>query len=141
MMITNYKSTGKPVLFFDGVCNLCNGAVQFIIRHDRKKMFLFSSLQSASGQQLKADYNAANHRLPDSLVLYYQGKYYLKSSAVLKIAECLGGWLWLLLIFRIIPRFLRDFAYDQVAGHRYKWFGERKECYLPTPELSERFLD
>jgi predicted DCC family thiol-disulfide oxidoreductase YuxK len=131
---------GKPVLFFDGTCNLCNGAVQFIIRRDKKRIFLFSPLQSTSGKE------AANHlsgplpAAPGSLILFYNGHYYIRSAAALHIMRLLGGLWALLYVGMIVPRFLRDAAYNLVSRNRYKWFGRKNECMIPTPEIMDRFL-
>ena len=136
-MIANQE---QPILFFDGVCNLCNGAVQFVIRHDKKKQFLFAALQSESGaaviEKLKQQYGI----VPDSVVLQYKGKLYSKSDAILRTALLLGGrqQLWGGLL--IVPRFLRNAVYDLVARYRYQWFGKKDSCMIPTPELQARFL-
>ncbi len=125
----------RPVVFFDGECNLCNGGVQFIIKRDKKKRFLFAPLQSAAGAEAKHNVHEV-----DSFILFHNGKYYIKSSAALHIAKLMGG-LWPTLYAGIIiPRFLRDGIYEFVARNRYKWFGKRNECMIPTPELRARFL-
>jgi predicted DCC family thiol-disulfide oxidoreductase YuxK len=129
--------TNQPVLYFDGVCNLCNNAVQFIIRHDKKKMFLFASLQSAAGKQALQHFRG---KAPDSLILHYKGQYFTKSAAVLYTFKLLGGFWALFYAAIIIPRFLRDSLYGLVADKRYKWFGKQNECMIPTPELMNRFL-
>ncbi len=126
-----------PIVFFDGVCNLCNGAVQFIIRHDKQKRFLFAPLQSEAGKRAVA---ALQGTAPDSIILFYEGRYYIKSAAVLRIARLLGG-VWALgYAAIIIPRFLLDPLYGFIARNRYRWFGRHDECMIPTPELRERFL-
>jgi len=128
---------GHPVLFFDGECNLCNSAVQFVIRHDKKKLFLFAPLQSEAGKQALAQFSG---KAPDSVILLYKGQYFLRSAAVLQTLKLLSGiWKWLYAGI-IIPGFLRDWLYDAVSRNRYKWFGKRKECMIPTPELMDRFL-
>jgi predicted DCC family thiol-disulfide oxidoreductase YuxK len=130
----------RPVILFDGVCNLCNRAVQFVIRHDRKKIFLFAALQSNEGQKLSQQY-----QLPmtnwNSFVLIEDGKVYTCSTAALKVARNLNGLLKLAYVFMIIPKFIRDGIYKWISNNRYKWFGKREECMLPTPELKQRFLD
>ena len=128
------------VLFFDGICNLCSGVVQFIIKRDKKKLFLFASLQSEAGQAAIADLEAKTVLKPDSFILYHKGEYFIKSSGALRAAKLLGGAWSLLYVAMIVPRFLRDAIYDLVASKRYKWFGKMNECMLPTPELKSRFL-
>jgi predicted DCC family thiol-disulfide oxidoreductase YuxK len=140
--VENWKlETGNtPILFFDGVCNLCNKTVQFIIRNDKRKVFRFAPLQSERGEELLSRIEQEQGKRPESVILLYQGKYYLRSSAVLKVAELLGGKLLLLMPGYILPAFIRDAIYDAVAGRRYKWFGKQDECMIPTPELKARFL-
>ena len=132
-------AAGRPVLFFDGVCNLCNRWVQFMIRHDRKKQFLFASLQSENGQLMQQHLLQQAGKMPDSVVLLYRDKYYIKSDAAIRAAALLGGVYKLLLIGLIVPRFLRNIVYDRVAQNRYKWYGKTEGCMIPTPELKERF--
>jgi len=135
-----YTDTERPLLLFDGVCNLCNGAVQFIIRHDRRKRFLFASLQSATGIEVARQCTKGGKKLPDSMILLYKGQCYTRSGAALRIA-CLLGWPWhLLSAGLIVPPFMRNIVYDRVAANRYRWFGKKEECMIPTPELQERFL-
>ncbi len=133
------QANGRSIVLFDGVCNLCNGAVDFIIRRDRQQKFLFASLQSAQGQQL------LNHfQLPakqyESMVLLKKGKLYQRSSAALEIArELPGGWP-LLHHFMVVPAKLRDAVYNFIARNRYSFFGKSETCRLPTPEERTRFL-
>jgi len=111
--------------------------VQFIIRHDKKKLFLFAPLQSEPGKKAIQHFNG---KAPDSMILFYKEQYFVRSAAALTIFRLLGG-LWPLLYSgKILPRFLRDAIYDYVSRRRYKWFGKRNECMIPTPELMERFL-
>jgi predicted DCC family thiol-disulfide oxidoreductase YuxK len=130
----------KPVILFDGVCNLCNKAVQFVIRHDQKKIFLFASLQSNEGQKLLQQYQLPINNF-NSFVLIENGKAYTRSTAALKVAAQISGLIKLAYIFIIVPKFIRDGIYKWISGNRYKWFGKREECMLPTPELKARFLD
>jgi predicted DCC family thiol-disulfide oxidoreductase YuxK len=131
-----------PVVFFDGVCNLCNRTVQFIIRHDRKGIFRFASLQSKLGQKVRAEMQRGERSgALDSIILLYKGKYYTKSSAALKIGMLLGGVGRLLAPGYILPVFFRDAVYDAIAKRRYQWFGRRDECMIPAPELKARFLE
>ena len=129
----------KPIVLFDGVCNLCNNAVQCIIRRDPNAHFQYASLQSQQAQRL-----LAGHRLEgatESIVLVEDSKIYTASTAALKIARRLSG-LWpFFYVFMIIPRPIRDWAYSIVARNRYRWFGRRDECMVPTPNLRGRFLE
>jgi len=129
-----------PIVFYDGVCGLCNRAVSFIIRHDRKGCIRFAPLQSAGGEQARRHVRHAG-RDPDSVIFFEKGKYYTESTAAWHIAAYLnGGWKWMQWL-RIIPRFLRDAVYRFVSHNRYQWFGKRDHCSLPAPELRRRFLD
>ena len=130
----------RPVILFDGVCNFCSAMTNFIIRQDKKKRFLFAALQSKSGQQLLDQYKN-NWRKSDSFVLIDNNKAYLKSDAGLRLYNKLPWyWKWTQL-FWVFPRFFRDAVYNFIANNRYKWFGKKEECMVPTPELRERFLD
>lgn len=137
MDIVNNKE--NLILLFDGVCNLCNSAVQFVIKRDKKKKFLYTSLQSKTGQKLLLKYGL-NLSDFDSFILIENEKYFTKSTAALKIAKGLGGIWSMLYIFIIIPKFSRNAIYDFIARNRYKWFGKRDECMLPSPEFKDRFL-
>ena len=130
----------QPIVLFDGVCNLCNSAVHFIIRNDRKNVFMFTSLQSEAGQKLLAQYNFPLDEL-NSFILIENNKAYTRSTGALKVAKKLNGlWPWLY-SFIIIPKILRDSIYDMVGNNRYKWFGKKDACMIPTPELKARFLN
>ena len=133
-MSTNYK-----IILFDGVCNLCNGAVTFVIKRDKKNMFKFAALQSEAGQHLISKYNIDTSKV-DSIILIDREKFYSKSSAALHIAKNLSGAYPLLFGFMIVPKFIRNWIYDYVAKNRYKWFGKKESCMIPTPELKEKFL-
>ena len=129
----------KLIVFFDGVCNLCNGTVQFLIRKDKNQLLTFCSLQSERGAE--AMKQAGNKSAsPKSIILKAGGKYYTKSTAVLKIAQALGGKWKLLYPAILIPRPVRDLAYDLVAKNRYRWFGRSETCMVPDPSLATRFL-
>lgn len=130
----------QEVLLFDGVCNLCNGAVNFIIDRDPKSHFKFAALQSEFGQEQLAKLGFDQNEF-DSLVLLTGDKIYKKSSAALRIAGKLNGLYPLLKVFLIVPPFIRDGVYDIIARNRYKWFGKRDECRIPTPELRSRFIE
>ncbi len=132
----------SPVLFFDGVCNLCQGAVQFVIRHDRHARIRFASLQSAAGEKALAVVGDRIGRRPDSLIfLDAAGNYYIESDAALRVARHLDGSWRLLAGLRVFPRVIRDAVYRLVARNRYRWFGRQESCMLPTPALKARFLD
>ena len=129
----------KSLLLFDGVCNLCNSSVQFILLRDKKDRFRFASLQSDYGQNLLREHNLPTESF-NSLVLVENGKIYQKSTAALRIARKLKG-LWpLLFAFIIIPPFIRNFVYDIIAKNRYRLFGKKDECMLPRPEWKQKFL-
>lgn len=129
----------KRVVLFDGECNFCNSSVQFIIKRDPSAHFLFSSLQSETGEKLVKQY-----RIPDdvdSLVLIENGKAYTKSSAALHIAKKLDGLWHLFFLFILVPKKIRDGAYDYFARNRHRWFGRNEEsCMLPPPEVRKRFI-
>ncbi len=129
----------EPIILFDGVCNFCNGAVNFIIRQDKKGVFKFASLQSNKGQELAEKYGLPKTNF-DSFILIENGKVYKRSTAGLKLYNKLPWyWKWTQ-VFWIIPKFLRDAVYDFVAKNRYKWFGKKETCMIPTPEVRSRFL-
>ena len=130
----------KPIVLFDGVCNLCNSAVQFIIRHDKKNTFMFTSLQSDTGKKLLAQYDLPLNEL-NSFILIENNKAYTRSSGALRVIKKLKG-LWPLLYgFIIVPKFIREGVYNWVGRNRYKWFGKQEACMIPTPELKARFLN
>jgi predicted DCC family thiol-disulfide oxidoreductase YuxK len=137
---TDHTIAQQDVLLFDGVCNLCNGAVNFIIDHDPKGHFKFAALQSDFGQE-KLKSLGFNTEEFDSLVLLSGGKVYKKSTAALKIARKLNGLYPLLYGFIIIPPFIRHWVYDIIGRNRYRWWGKRDSCRMPTPELRQRFVD
>jgi len=126
----------RPVILFDGVCNLCTGSVQFVIERDSRKQFRFASLQSPIAEKLLGRRDDL-----ESMVLVQDGEIYRKSTAALLIAKRLDG-LWpLLAAFLVMPRFLRDAVYDWIGRRRYRMFGKRDACWVPNAELAERFLD
>jgi predicted DCC family thiol-disulfide oxidoreductase YuxK len=132
--------TAPSLVLFDGVCNLCNASVQFLLRQDTAEKFLFASLQSNTGQKILAQYGLDGAAI-QSVVLIHHGKAYTKSSAALRLAWILGGAWSLAYVFIIVPKFLRDAVYDVVARNRYRWFGKSDTCWLPTAALKARFLD
>lgn len=134
------RKTDDPVLLFDGVCNLCNSSVDFIVRHDPRGLVKFASLQSRTGRQLlemaglPADYDA-------SLVLVEGDRFSTSSDAALRVARYLTApWSWAA-IFRVVPRSIRDAVYRWISRNRYNWFGKRDTCRIPTPEERKRFID
>jgi predicted DCC family thiol-disulfide oxidoreductase YuxK len=128
-----------PILLFDGVCNLCDASVQRVIKADRADLFRFASLQSEAAQELLRQSDLSEDHLK-SVVLYHQDRFYTHSDAVLESARLLGGAWSLLYVFKIIPRFIRDGIYNWIARNRYRWFGKKDQCMIPTPELKSRFL-
>ncbi|MEO6833978.1 MAG: DCC1-like thiol-disulfide oxidoreductase family protein [Chitinophagaceae bacterium] len=129
------------ILFFDGECNLCNGAVSFVIKHNKAANILFASLQSKAGKDATDKVSAAFGRVPDSLFFLENGRYFTESSAALQLAKHLDfPWSWVQ-YFRFVPRIIRDGVYRFVSRNRFKWFGKRSSCMMPTPELKARFLD
>jgi len=128
-----------PVILFDGVCNFCNAGINFIIRQDKNKVFRFAALQSEVGQKLLVQYNLPGKEF-ESFVLIDEGKVYQKSSAGLKVYGRLPWyWKWTQ-VFWLAPKFLRDAVYDFIARNRYKWFGKKEQCMIPTKEVKNRFL-
>ena len=128
----------QSVILFDGVCNLCNGAVTFVISRDKKNVFRFAPLQSEAAQQLLQQHGVLKKM--DSIVVIEGEQLFQKSIAALKIAKHFPWyWQWLL-VFWIVPRPLRDAVYDVIAKNRYRWFGKQDVCMIPTPELRARFL-
>ncbi|MAH19901.1 MAG: thiol-disulfide oxidoreductase [Flavobacteriaceae bacterium] len=126
------------IVFFDGVCNLCQGSVRYLIKHDKKGVLKFASLQ---GNYAKDFVNETEIQSMQS-ILFFDGKMlYKKSTAVLKLSRLLGGWNQLLLLGYILPRFFRDWLYNIVAKNRYRWFGKKDQCMLPFEGIENRFLD
>ncbi len=130
----------QNIIFFDGVCNLCNGAVNFVIDRDAKSQFRFSALQSEFAKNKLSSSGIDPGQLDTIILMQNDGSIKTKSSAALHIAKKLSG-LWpLLFAFIILPKFFRDWVYDIVARYRYRWFGQADQCRMPTPELTRRFI-
>jgi len=130
----------KPIILFDGICNFCNAIVNFIIRQDKKNIFLFAALQSESGKQLLEEHKI-DWKNTDSFVIIDNGKAYQRSTAALKVCSKLPWyWKWSQ-VFWIVPRFIRDAIYNFIAKNRYKWFGKKEACMVPTAEVRNKFLD
>ena len=129
----------QSIILFDGVCNLCNQSVQFVLKHDSHSRFLFAPLQSPFGQSVLVAFGKPEGQF-NSVVVLKNKRLFEKSDAALEIARDLSG-LWPLLYgFRWVPRFLRDGLYDWVAQNRYRWFGQREECMIPTANTRQRFI-
>ena len=135
------SDSAPATILFDGVCNLCNGFVQFVIRHDPQGYFHFAALQSEAGQALLRAHGAPPAPAdPESVMLLEGGRLSTHSAAVLRIAGRLGGIWRLAAVGWLLPTSWRDALYRYVARHRYRWFGRQESCLLPTPELRSRFL-
>lgn len=131
----------KKIILFDGVCNLCNGFVQFVIKRDVHDVFRYASLQSEMGQQLTAERKIDTNNI-DSVVLIEPGvAYYIKSDAALQIGRHLKGYRTISKVLNLIPKGLRNIVYDLIAKYRYAWFGKKEHCMIPTAELKAKFLD
>ena len=129
-----------PMILFDGVCNLCNASVQYVIKHDKKRLFRFTSLQSSFGKKILKENNLPQNTF-NSFILLDNNKIYTRSTAALLVAKKLSGFIKLLYGFIIVPKFIRDFVYDVIARNRYKWFGKKEACWVPTPELKSLFYE
>jgi predicted DCC family thiol-disulfide oxidoreductase YuxK len=128
------------IILFDGVCNLCNRAVQFVIKRDNKNQFLFASLQSEEGKQILKE-NSFQTKKMDSFFLVENGKVYDRSTAALKVLKKLNGIWSFFYVFVLVPKFIRDSVYNFIAKNRYQWFGAKNKCMIPTPELKAKFLN
>lgn len=130
----------QKLILFDGVCNLCDASVQYVIKHDKNNVFRYTALQSEVGQFIIKKFNVDTSKT-DSILLYSpENTIFYKSTAALKIASKLGFPRNLMAIFLIVPTFIRNFVYDFIAKNRYKWYGKKEECMIPTPELKSKFL-
>lgn len=130
----------QKLILFDGVCNLCDASVQYVIKHDKNDVFRYTALQSEVGQFIIKKFNVDTSKT-DSILLYSpENTIFFKSTAALKIASKLGFPRNLMAIFLIVPTFIRNFVYDFIAKNRYKWYGKKEECMIPTPELKSKFL-
>ncbi|UAM99947.1 DCC1-like thiol-disulfide oxidoreductase family protein [Polaribacter litorisediminis] len=131
----------KKIILFDGICNLCNDAVLKIIKYDKKQVFLFTALQSETGKKI-TDYLKIDTSKIDSIILYEPGiSYDLKSTAALKVMKDFGGFWYFTQITMFFPEAFRDHIYDYIAKNRYKWFGKKESCMIPTDELKAKFLN
>ena len=129
----------QPIILFDGVCNFCNAAVNFVIKRDKQGVLKFAALQSNAGVQLLQQYNLPTTDMK-SFVFIENGIAHTQSTAALKVCKYLG-WAWpLCYVFILVPKFVRDGLYSWIAKNRYKWFGQKNACMIPTPEVKSRFL-
>lgn len=133
------QAAGEAVIVFDGVCVLCSGWARFLLRVDRAQRYRFAAMQSPSGQALLARHGLDVHD-PVSFLLVTAAGAYTDSDAIVRVIDGLGGGWRLVRIARLLPRVLRDPVYRLIARHRYRWFGRREACLLPTPDIAARFL-
>lgn len=131
--------SAEKIILFDGVCNLCNSSVNFIIDRDAKNIFRFASLQSEVGQKILSKFGLNGNEF-DSIILISDNKYFIKSTAAINISKDLKFPWKLSVVFLIIPVFLRDYLYDILAKNRYKWFGRKDSCRISDPEIKNKFL-
>ena len=132
------KVQDKSLVLFDGYCHLCSGTVKFILKHDRKKQFLFSPLEGEISQKI-----CEQLQIPDSIdsvILIENQHYFIQSDAILRIANHLGGIFKLALVSKILPKSWRDQLYKWISHNRFNWFGRKDSCMMPTPEQKDRFL-
>ena len=137
-MSTSKENT--KVILFDGICNLCNNAVNFIIKNDKKNIFQFAPLQGKYGIKIQNKYELDLKEI-DSIILVDGDKVFTRSTAALRIAKDLRAPYFIFYIFIVIPVFIRNFIYDLIAKNRYKWFGKMESCMMPSNELKSKFFD
>lgn len=131
----------KKLILFDGICNLCSNAVTTVIKYDKKNTFLFTALQSEKGKEIINYLNIDVAKI-DSIILYESAiSYNVKSNAALKVMNSFGGIWTLTQMFWVFPEGFRNFIYDYIAKNRYKWFGKKESCMIPTSELKAKFLE
>lgn len=131
----------KKIILFDGVCNLCDATVQKVIKADKKDAFRFVPLQSDLGKEI-INHIGIDTKTTDSIILYEPGiAYHIKAEAAIEIAKTIGGVYSLLGLFSVFPNWLKDIGYDFVARNRYKWYGKKESCMIPTPEIKAKFLE
>ncbi len=140
LIMTEPEITLNNIVFFDGICNFCNNAVNFLIDRDPNRTFKFASLQSDLARGVLPKYGVDPSKM-HSIILLKNGKMFQRSSAALEITKNMSGAWPLLGLLKIVPVFMRDFFYNFIANNRYKWFGKLDSCRMPTPEIRERFLD
>ena len=135
-----YTMHDHPIILFDGVCNFCNGAINFIIKRDKKRIFRYAPLQSEIGQRLLEQYGFSTTEL-NSFVLIENGKAYKKTTAALHVYPKLGGGWTLMKLLWAFPSFLRDIVYNIIAANRYRWWGKKETCMVPSAEVRSLFLN
>lgn len=139
-MIHNFLKNGKKIILFDGICNFCNANVLTIIKHDKKNVFLFTSLQSEVGKQIIGHFKIDTTKVDSIILVESESQFAIKSVAALKILNHFNGLWKLIQIFWIIPTFIRNSVYNYIAKNRYKWFGKKDECMIPTDEIKSKFI-
>jgi len=139
--MSNDIPKNKQLIIFDGVCNLCNSSVLYVIKRDKENKFLFTPLQGDIGNLITSQFNIDTTKV-DSILLYNPAKQkiYSKSTAALHVAKQLNFPTSLMAIFLIVPAFIRNLVYDYIAKNRYKWYGKKDACMIPTPELKAKFI-
>lgn len=134
-------SNSKKIILFDGACSLCNKAIQFVIKHDKKDIFRYAALQSKIGSQFTKECGIDTTKLDSIILIEPSIAYYTKSDAALQIGKNLKGYRTLSAFLLFFPKAIRNIVYDFVAHNRYKWYGKKESCMIPTPELQGKFLD
>lgn len=129
------------IVLFDGVCNFCNTTVLLIIKYDKKNKIKFASQQSAIGQKLLSNYNVISSKIETIYFINQENKIFTESEAVFEVIKLLKGLPKFTLIFLIVPKFIRNYVYRFISKNRYKWFGKTQECYIPTQEIKDKFLE
>lgn len=129
----------KIIILFDGVCNLCDSLVHYIIKHDKKDIFRLDSLQSKNGIKILKHIGIDPKKFDSIIVFFPDGKYLEKSDAALEIGKHLG-WRFTASVLKFVPKVIRNPVYDFIAKNRYKWYGKKDQCLLPTPEIKSKFL-
>jgi len=134
------QTNSSKIILFDGVCNLCQASVQFVLKRDHKLVFRYSSLQGEFGQMITKKFQLPQEEF-NSFILLENEKIYTRSKGALRVLRSLGGFWSLAYAFIIVPPFIRDAVYNWISRNRYKWFGKKEECWLPRPEWKDLFLD
>ena len=133
-----HKISNQKVVLFDGVCNLCQRSIKYIIKYDKKQSLKFASLQ---GEYAKKMLHPTDHKNLGSILYFDSKELNTKSTAIIKLCNVLGGWHKILLLGYLLPKFFRNMFYDVIAQNRYKWFGRHEHCMVPTKDLKNRFLE
>jgi predicted DCC family thiol-disulfide oxidoreductase YuxK len=138
-MISDDDKEG-PIILFDGVCNLCNRSIQFVIKHDKNHVFRFASLQGEFGKKVVKNFHLTQQNY-DSFLLLQKGKIYQKSTGALMVAKQFSGAWKMVYLLIVVPSFIRNAIYSLISNNRYRWFGKKQVCWLPKPEDKKRFLN